>query len=225
MKNGFSVKSLCAKYGIDLQFVKFVFNSLFAVLGWLASAVTIGDSSLIKLPSGTYGRICVMIFGMAIWYIWMQWVDYQREKKRVFRHSSAKEVHAYLYNWIKTGGRTVVFTRDFTWANYDNDMLDMFQEKAKKGELIVCLYRATDITDQLKELGAEIYTHDLQDLRSRFTIIHYGTNCPQITVGSIDVDGSFINERYNMQFDPNIYNIFVELFESAKATSMKNTQV
>lgn len=208
--------------------IKYGINILFTVVGWLASAVTIWSYYYDKMPSGMYWWGCAFVTVVAVWYIWAQYKDYRREKEekeKVLRHPTAEAVHSYLYDWIENGGRTVIFTRDFTWANYDNNMLNMLREKAKKGELIVCLYRATDITDQLKELGAEIYTHDIQDLRSRFTIIHYGTNCPQITVGSIDVDGSFINKQYNIQYDPIIYNIFVELFESAKAASIKNTRI
>ena len=194
---------------------KFWFNCLFTVIGWAASVKTIwGD----KQPSGARWPIFIII-ALAAVYIYVQWADYRREGKRVLKHSSSEEVHAYLYDWIKDGGRTVVFTRDFTWANCSREMLALLQEKAKKKELIVCLCRATSITNQLKGLGAEIYIHDIRELKSRFTIIHYGTNYPQVTVGSKDADGRFINEQYNMKDNPNVYNTFVELFESAKAAA------
>ena len=194
---------------------KFWFNCLFTVIGWAASVVTIWGG---EQPSGVRWPIFIIIAFAAV-YIYVQWADYRRERKRVQKHSSSKAVHAYLYDWIKNGGRTVVFTRDFTWADCNEKMLALLKEKAKNRELIVCLCRATDITDQLKELGAEIYIHDIRELKSRFTIIHYGTNYPKVTVGSKDADGRFINEQYNMKDNPNVYNTFVELFESAKAAA------
>ena len=190
-------------------------NCLFTAIGWVASVVTIwGD----ELSSGARWPIVMAVAAAGV-HVWKQCADYRRERKRVLKHSSSAEVHKYLYDWIKDGGRTVVFTRDFTWANCSREMLALLQEKAKKKELIVCLCRATDITDQLKELGAEIYIHDIRELKSRFTIIHYGTNYPKVTVGSKDADGRFINEQYNMKDNPNVYNTFVELFESAKAAA------
>lgn len=203
-----------------MRLIKVIFSILFAIAGWASSAFALWNSYYNEKTSNRYWLFCAIIVGISALYIWVQTVDYLREKKKVFVHSTPEKVHSYLYKWIKDGGRTVVFTRDFTWANCNQEMLAMLQEKARRKELIVCLYRATDITDQLKTLGAEVYTHDLHDLKSRFTIIHYGTNCPQITVGSRNVQGAFVNERYDMQSNPNMYNIFVELFESAKATSI-----
>ncbi len=206
-----------------MRLIKFIFSILFAIAGWVSSAIALWNSYYNAATSNIYWVFYAIIVGISAVFIWTQTLDYLHEKKKIFVHSTPQKVHSYLYKWIKDGGCAVVFTRDFTWANCSQEMLAMLQEKARKHELIVCLYRSTNITDQLKTLGAEIYTHDLHDLKSRFTIIHYGTNCPQITVGSRNAHGFFINERYNMQSNPNMYNIFVELFESVKAAAMSRT--
>lgn len=192
-----------------------LFNLIFAVVGWLSSA-----TALWMIGANTYGSdfivFCLILLIISIVYVFLQINLYKKNKQQIFTHSSQEKVNKYLYDWIKNGSRTVIFTRDFTWANSSLDMLSMLEEKSRKHELIVCLYQSTDITDKLKGLGAEIYIHNFHDLKSRFTIIHYGTNSPQITVGLRDDNGNYVNKRYSMKYDPHIYNLFVELFESIK---------
>lgn len=204
-----------------VKILKLVFNSLFTVIGWISSAFALWQLHYSTTVSVRYIIFCFVIGFISLIYVGVQIHTYIHDRKKVFVHSTPEKVHAYLYKRIKDGGRTVIFTRDFTWANCNIEMLALLKAKAAANELIVCLYKPTHITEELKALGAEIYTHNLHNLKSRFTITHYGTNSPQITVGSRTANGNFVNERYDMQSNPNMYNIFVELFESAKATVCK----
>lgn len=199
-----------------------IFNLLFTVIGWLASVIALWITFTNKVSPSLFVLGSAIIAVFAIIYFWLQIRTYKNEQeqirnkqKNIFVHSTPEAVHQYLYDWIKNGRRTVIFTRDFSWADYNQDMLSMLQEKARKHELIICLHKSTPITDELQKLGAEVYTHNL---KSRFTIIHYGTHSPQITVGSWNDRGEFVNERYTQQSNPNAYNVFVELFESTKDT-------
>lgn len=194
-----------------------IFNLIFTVIGWLSSALALW-MIWAETFRNSFFVFCLTISVVSIIYVILQINLYKRNRQQTFIHSSQEKVNKYLYDWIKEGSRTVIFTRDFTWANSSTNMLSMLEEKSKKHELIICLYQPTDITNRLKELGAEVYIHNLHDLKSRFTIIHYGTNSPQITIGLRNADGNYVNKRYSMQYDPHIYNLFVELFESIKAT-------
>ena len=40
----------------------------------------------------------------------------------------------------------------------DDEMKQLLRDKAKSGELIICLPKATDNTDSLKQNGAEVIT-------------------------------------------------------------------
>lgn len=202
-----------------MKFLTLLFNLIFAVVGWVSSAIALWNIYCTEAVTTGFIIFCLVISIISIFYVVIQIHTYIRDKRRVFIHSSDKKVHAYLFDWIKSGGRTVIFTRDFTWADCSHEMLDMLKNKARRRELIVCLYKSTEITDDLQKLGAEVYIHNLSNLKARFTIINYGTNYPQVTVGSKLANGYFVNERYDMHSYPNVYNTFVELFESAKAFS------
>lgn len=193
-----------------------IFNLIFTIIGWCSSAIALWIVCTENYKNGFFA-FCLIISVISIMYIILQ-INLYRSRQRTYVHSSQEKVNKYLYKWIKDGSRTVIFTRDFTWANSSREMLLMLEEKAKNNELIVCLYHQTEITSRLKDLGAEIYIHNLSDIKSRFTIIHYGTNSPQITIGLRNSAGNYVNKRYSMQYDPHIYNLFVELFESIKAT-------
>lgn len=193
-----------------------IFNLIFTVIGWISSAAALWQVDT-DISQSSFFVFCFVISIISTVYVVFQCNLYISNKRQTFFHSTQNGVNRYLYNWIKDGGLTVIFTRDFTWANSCSNMLSMLEEKAKRHELIVCLYQPTATADNLKKLGAEIYIHGLCNLKSRFTIIHYGTNCPQITVGLRNPDGNYVNKRYSMQHDPHIYNVFVELFEAIKA--------
>ena len=204
----------------SLKLLRLILKILFAVIGWLSSAIALWPLYCSDSISTKYIIFCFVIVLISLLFIYTEVQTYRQDKKRVFIHSSPDKVHKYLYDRICSGGRTVIFTRDFTWANCNQDMITLLRQKACLHELIVCLYKATPTTEELQSLGAEIYTHNLHDLKSRFTITHYGTNCPQITVGSRAASGSYINEQYDRQSNPNVYNIFVELFESTRASAI-----
>ena len=202
---------------MNVKLGQLIFNLVFTIIGWLSSAVTLWMVCAENQKNGFF-VFCLIISIISIVYIIFQINLYKKSRQQTYVHSSQEKVNKYLYDWIKEGSRTVIFTRDFTWANSSYAMQSMLEEKSRRHELIVCLYQPTEITNRLKDLGAEIYIHNLHDLKSRFTIIHYGTNSPQITIGLRNADGNYVNKRYSMQYDPHIYNLFVELFESIKAT-------
>ena len=96
--------------------------------------------------------------------------------------------------------------------------MNTLERKARNKELTICLYRNTDTTKHLRDLGAEVYVHNLSEnqLKSRFTIIDYGKSNPKITVGTRNNSGQFVNERYDMKTNPNACTAFIELFELVK---------
>lgn len=196
-----------------------IFNIVFAVIGFGGSVATLwtffqgGDSSWKWGAS-----VVILVFGIA--YIIIQAIIYRRESKKVYIHPTQERVNQYLYEWLEKSGYTVIFTRDFSWAHCNDEMWNLLVEKAKKHNLIVCLKVETPDTDELKTAGAKIYVHDIDNLQSRFIIAHYKTHSPRITVGS-RINGSFVNEQYDMQSSPNACNVFVELFESTKAASLR----
>ena len=199
-----------------MKWVKLIFNILFSIVGWISSVL-----SLYKLESfNTEKRLFIIfIVGiLSVLYICIQIYSFYKANYNSSIHNSKEKVNKYLLNWLNKGSRTVIFTRDLTWANESIDILNTLERKARNKELTICLYQKTITTDHLSDLGAEIYVHNLSEnqLKSRFTIIDYGKSNPKITVGTRNSSGQFVNERYDMNTNPNACNAFIELFELVK---------
>jgi hypothetical protein len=108
---------------------------------------------------------------------------------------SKKAIRDYMYAWISQSGRVVIFTRDLTWVE-DAEMQDMLRIKAKKSELSVCLPKKVALSEELRELGASIYTYPELDLTptSRFTIINLGSHDARVAIGHRRKGRHYIHE-------------------------------
>ncbi len=199
-----------------MKMLQMLFNIIFSLVGWISSSIAIWSIIESENQFGFFVFVAV-IFILSVLYIFLQIKKFKNDINKNFIHSTEDGVNTYLYDWIHNGGRTVIFTRDFTWANCNHKMVEMLRRKAERKELIICLYRETEMSRELSSLGAEVLVHGNENLRSRFVITNYGTNNPQITVGLRD-NNKFINQRYSMKNDSHIYNIFVELFETTKTS-------
>ena len=207
------------------KWVKLLFNILFSISGWVSSILSLYKVDELRSEI----RLVVIFFVgiLAIIYIWAQIYSFYKSNYNSSVHNTTDQVNKYLLNWLNKGSRTVIFTRDLTWADESLDILNTLERKARNKELTICLYRKTAITDHLNDLGAEIYVHNLPDsqLKSRFTIIDYGKNNPKITVGTRNSNGQFVNERYDMNTIPNACNAFIELFELVKSRQVTENNI
>ena len=92
-------------------------------------------------------------------------------------------IRKYLFDWIKSGGRVAIWTRDMSWVD-DEDMKQMLRGKAQARELILCLPKEIDKSDDLKQHGAEVFAYGtLEAPESRFTIINYGQAGSRVAMG------------------------------------------
>lgn len=205
-----------------MKWVKLGFNILFSLAGWISSIFSFYQME--SFNSKIREIIIVVVGILSILYIWIQVYSFYKSNNNSSTHNSKEGVNKYLLDWLNKGSRTVIFTRDLTWANESADILNTLERKARNKELTICLYQRNQITNHLSELGAEIYIHNLSNnqLKSRFTIIDYGKNNPRITVGTRNSNGQFVNERYDMNTNPNACNAFIELFELVKNQKIAN---
>lgn len=204
-----------------MKWLRLFFNLTFTIVGWVSALFSFG---FVEELNSSWRAVffCGVLFFSAL-YLWVQIYSFYRHKISCSIHYSKEKVNKYLLKWLQKGSRTVIFTRDFTWANESTDILHILERKAMNRELTICLYRTTDITDRLAQLGAEVYVHNIAEsqLKSRFTIIDYGTNNPKITVGTRNGNGRYVNERYDMKSNPNACNAFIEMFELVKASQIE----
>lgn len=129
-------------------------------------ALSTGQKSLIALSIA----LVAIDFGLAVY-------DYLQDRPTLIKRNKKFEsrVNKYMQTWLQKGGRTAVFTRDMTWAE-EPTTLQVLQQKAERGELVLCLPVATDMSRLLEDSGAEVYTYERVGLEpaSRFTVINYG---------------------------------------------------
>ena len=102
---------------------------------------------------------------------------------RRYKFNDKEGIRNYLFNWIKSGRRVVIWTRDMSWMD-DEEMTQMLQSKAQAHELILCLPREIEKSDDLKKHGAEVFAYGTLDApESRFTIVNYGQAGSRVAIG------------------------------------------
>ncbi len=102
---------------------------------------------------------------------------------RRYRFDDKEGIRNYLFNWIKSGRRVAIWTRDMSWVD-DEEMSQMLRSKAQAHELILCLPREIDKSDELKQHGAEVFAYGTLDApESRFTIVNYGQAGSRVAIG------------------------------------------
>lgn len=114
-------------------------------------------------------------------------------KNRTKTYKNETEIGGYMENWISQTGRTVIFTRDMSWANNKN-IKDKLVTKSRANELIMCMPKKTDLASELEGYGAEIieYSNLNYTPSSRFTIVHYGRSDAKLAIGRTDNEGKHI---------------------------------
>lgn len=118
-----------------------------------------------------------------------------------FKDGSPKIVD-YMRRWVSKPGRTVIFSRDLTWAN-DAGAKNALCAKAKNGELTVLVEAENAITAELKAAGAEIVSYGgLGHIpRSRFTIIGFKKDGARVAIGAL-IDGRHVIEDFQSGAHP-----------------------
>jgi hypothetical protein len=130
----------------------------------------------------------VVFIGVIIW-------EYITKKPLIFKN--AKGIRDYMYKWIENGGRTVIFTRDLSWVS-DDAMKDMLNNKARRGELTICMPNKISKVEEFEKSGATIVVYSSLNYTplSRFTITNYGRDDAKVAVGKSMSSGNHLIEVY-----------------------------
>lgn len=126
----------------------------------------------------------------------IEWV-----RKTPKKYKSPKEIEKYMKDILKKEGRTVVFTRDMTWAKpeIENIMID----KSLSKELTIIMPAINDLALKLKEKGAEVYEYPKLNFtpKSRFTIVYYGKPESLMAIGMKDENNNHCISEYRNGHD------------------------
>lgn len=140
--------------------------------------------------------------------------------KRYRGRNKDRNIIKYMRQWLCSGGRAVIFSRDMSWGN-DEYVKPTLINKSKNGELLICIQSPTPLTDLLKQNGAEVYTyaHLSKVPSSRFTIVNYEKHGAKVAVGLPEGNDHVIQE-YQKGVDPffSVAEDLVKYVIAARAT-------
>lgn len=166
---------------------------------------------------GRWGYVLLALaFVGGIWMTFHELTAWRKQKR--FDKAAPIKIRDYMYNWINTGGRVAIWTRDHTWVN-DDPMRELLMKKAQNRELVLCLPCRTDLSEKLACAGAQVVYHGTKDPRVRFTITHYNQAGMHLAVAKIEKDHHII-EEYD-QSQP-ITALACDLVALAQANEIQN---
>ena len=151
---------------------------LVSVVGTIASV-----AGLMQFLTGMWELLILIVPVVALLLITIMVLLNFGSTRAIFRVDDEHGIRDYMFRWIKNGGRVAIWTRDMSWVN-DDEMKQLLQYKARVGELIVCLPKATEATESLRDHGAEVYTYGIWDSPlGRFTISNFNRENARVAVG------------------------------------------
>ena len=164
---------------------------LISLIGAIASVV-----NLIQFQHGDWRWFVLIVPLIALLSVIGIVFLHPSSTRHFFALDDKRGIRDYMFRWIKNGGRVAIWTRDMSWVD-DEQMKQMLRDKAKSGELIICLPKANEYTDSLKQQGADVVTYGAWDSPlSRFTIANYNRDNSRVAVG-IGVDQLHIIEEFS----------------------------
>ena len=149
-----------------------------SLIGAIASVV-----SLIQFQDGDWKSFILIVPVLALLSVIGIVLLHSSSTRHFFALDDKRGIRDYMFRWIESGGRVAIWTRDMSWVD-DDEMKQLLRNKAKSGELIICLPNTTEDTNSLKQHGAEVVTYGTWDSPlSRFTIANYNRDNARVAVG------------------------------------------
>ena len=118
--------------------------------------------------------------------------EHFKERPKSFR--KPKDIQNYMVQWLSSGGRSVIFSRDLSWAQNGEEAV-LLQDKARRNELTICVEASSSYAKKLKELGARVVVYGCNGFvpKSRFTIVDFGRIGARVAIAVKD------GETHNIQ--------------------------
>lgn len=157
-------------------------------------------------------------FLLAAVTVYIEIDDFVRSGPKFFRKQQA--INDYMRRWVSQSGRVVIFSRDMSWA-MQKPVRDVLLEKASRNELIVCVERDIQLTNELHARGAQIVTYGQigHVPKSRFTIVGYEREGARVAVG-VSNNGQHVIQEFQSGSHPffAVAEDLVKLLIAAKAS-------
>ena len=134
-----------------------------------------------RIPRWAIGLGAVSLITLGAFFL----LELQADKlQTIYEKDDHHGIRQYMRNWIGAGGRVAIWSRDLTWAT-TAEMRQLLVQKAKSGELVLCVPQRTGLSQQLADAGAEVCVYGKGDYApaSRFTITEFMRAGSRVAVG------------------------------------------
>lgn len=162
--------------------------------------------------------------GLASYVLVVLWItiseisNHMKGAPKTFK--TEKGINEYMKNWVSSGGRTAIFSRDMSWAR-DPSTKQVLINKSRKEELILCVEKDNELILELKSNGATVIHYGNYHVpRSRFTIVDYGKEGARVAVG-VGKGGVRLVREYDNGTHP-FFGVAEDLVKFIQSVEAKN---
>lgn len=119
---------------------------------------------------------------LVVFVLYHEIKEWHRLRPRIYKDK--KKIQKYMCNWIRWNGRAAILSRDLSWAD-DIVVQEALFSKARDRELVIIIEKDIDLSNKLKEQGAEVFTYQFSQHipRSRFTIMNFERDGARVAIG------------------------------------------
>jgi hypothetical protein len=116
-------------------------------------------------------------------------MSYLKAKPRTFPFQSPG-IAEFIGEWLSSGGQSAVFSHDLSWVSPGSRILNVLEQKARAGELVLFVGRTPDVVKDLVRSGATVFDYSRLDFkpRSRFTIVDKDKAGARMAIGLAEGD-------------------------------------
>lgn len=124
---------------------------------------------------------------------------------RTYLANNRAGINRYLYRRIDSGGPVAIWTRDMNWADTEK-MTELLRRKAQRGQLIICLPQEIPQSDELKQIGAEVFAYGASPATDyRFVIVNHGRAGSRVVMVRLGAKFHWIQEYAAADEHPAFY--------------------
>jgi hypothetical protein len=165
----------------------------------LASFASLAGLLMAFLPTPEdlpWWAVVLLVVALVFFVVLVVFELLDRRARHVYARTDTEGIKRYMHDWINHGSRVAIWTRDFSWAQ-NPETRGLLMEKARRGELILCLPEFNELATELGRAGAEVCAYGarlLSSPASRFTIAFFGRDGSRVAIGRTEGDTHVIDE-------------------------------
>ena len=153
-------------------------SQIITAIGTAASIVSLAFSFIMPV----WLRVCVTLFGLFC-FCFLVYDEIKRNTANERICKCTDDVNDAMKDIIESQGNICIMSRDLSWVNYDIAASLVH----KKENVLIFAQSRNEITEELVNQGVKIkfYGNTGFEPKTRFTIIRYNRNDPQVAIANI----------------------------------------